>query len=91
MKCLLLLIVCSPSYWGKLSWYDGSGYIAIISNDSQAQLESSGWIDRRFVLSVISVAIDITFIQSDIVNKRSKNFDKRPNRRQKICDGVKIV
>ena len=24
-------------------------------------------------------------------NKRSKNFDKRPNRHQKFCAGVKIV
>ena len=24
-------------------------------------------------------------------NKRSKNFDKRPNRRQNFCAGVKIV
>ena len=26
-----------------------------------------------------------------MVNKRSKNFDKRPNRRQKFYAGVKIV
>ena len=46
------LVVCSPRYWGKLSWYDGSGYAAKMLSDAQMQLESSGWIDRRFVLNV---------------------------------------
>ena len=62
-RCLLLLTVCSSRYWGKLSWYDGSGYIAEISNDIQTQLESSSWIDRRFVLNVTFVA----FIQSVVL------------------------
>ena len=62
-RCLLLLTVYSSRYWGKLSWYDGSGYIAEISNDTKTQLESSSWIDRRFVLNVTFVA----YIQSVVL------------------------
>ena len=65
---LFLLVVCSSRYWGKLSWYEGSGYIAEISNDTQTQLEASDWIDRRLVLNVIFVTISVIFIQCSIFN-----------------------
>jgi len=47
---LSTVAVCSTSYWGKLSFYGGSGYTAEISSDAQTQLESRGWIDKRFLL-----------------------------------------